>query len=114
VVNVLFPRTISIYRDNQNATAGAQGYSGVSTSAQTLISTGIAAHIEPDRQGMRPGAGLASDAAGQSIWKIMFKAALGLVLDRDFIEDDQGIRYHVISAYWNPMITTCRCQIMET
>lgn len=114
MVNFLYPRTISINRQNQDATEGSQPYSGITPANQTVIATGIAAHIESDRQGTLPTTKLASDAAGESIWKIIFKAALGLVQDRDFIIDDLGITYQVISADWGPLTTTCRCQIMET
>ena len=50
----------------------------------------------------------------KSIWKIIFTGARGLVQERDFITDEVGKRYQVISADWGPLSTTCRCQIMET
>ena len=55
-----------------------------------------------------------ADAAGQSIWKIIFKAARGLAQTGDIITDDLGNRYQVISAEWGQLETTCRAQILET
>jgi hypothetical protein len=113
-MNFLYPRTISILRSKPNTAVGALDYSGVTTASETLLAKNIAAHIQAERQGTLPDAKLAGDAAGQSIWRIIFKASKGLVQDRDFIVDDLGVRYHIISAGWNPLITTCIAQIMET
>jgi hypothetical protein len=113
-MNFLYPRVINIKRLNQNTAVGAQSYSGINKTNETVIATGIAAHIQADRQGTSPTAKLPGDAAGESTWKIIFKAALGLVQARDFIVDDLGNTYQVISPDWGPLVTTCRCQIMET
>ena len=113
-MSFLYPRTISIGRQARNTTAGAQPYSGINQATETQITSGIAARIQVDRQGTDSPGKLPTDAAGESIWKIIFKAPLGLVQNRDFIIDDQGLRYQVIAAYPGPMVTTCRCQIMET
>jgi hypothetical protein len=113
MANFLYPRTISISRPNPNTGIGAQPYGALQETNETTIATGIAAKIQIDRQGTKPVTALPGDAAGQSIWNIMFEAANGLVQDRDIITDDLSHRYQVISAYWGPMVTTCRCQILE-
>ena len=110
----LYPRRISVSRQNRDTTPGVQSYSGVTRANEAIIASGVKAHIQSDRQGTAPGASLAADAAGQSIWKIIFKLPLGTVTERDIITDDQGKRYQVISADWNPLVTSCRCQLMET
>lgn len=110
----LYPRVISLSRQNRNTSPGAQPYSGVNKANETPITSGIKARIQADRQGNAPVAGLAADAGGQSIWKIIFKLPLGTVTERDIITDDLGKRYQVISADWGPLVTTCRCQILET
>ena len=112
-MSFLYPRTISISRPNANDRVGTQPYGGLQPGNETTIATGIKAHIQSDRQGKRPDTGLPADAAGQSIWKIIFKAALGLVRTDDVITDDLGNRYQVISADWGPMVTTCRSQILQ-
>ena len=114
MVSFLFPRTISVSRPNQDTAVGAQPYAGVTPANETVLATGIPAHIQSDRQGTAPQAKLAADAAGQSTWKIIFKQPLGTVQSRDVITDDLGNRYQVISVDWNPMVTTCRAQILET
>ena len=113
-MSFLFPNIISISRPNQDSVVGAQPYSGILPSNETVIASGIAAHIEADRQGTQPTAKLPGDAAGESIWKIIFSAARGFVQERDFISDEVGKKYQVISADWGPLSTSCRCQIMET
>ena len=114
-MSFLYPRRVILSRQNRNTTPGAQPYSGVTRANETVLGGGIPAHIQADRQGTSPTAALAADAAGQSIWKIiMKKLALGAVTERDIITDDLGKRYQVISADWGPLVTSCRCQLMET
>ena len=113
-MSFLYPRLISISRPNQSTTIGAQGYGGLTKANETIIASDIPAHIQVDRQGTVPTAKLPGDAAGESIWKIVFKADLGLIQTRDIITDDLEIRYQVIAADWKPLATTCRVQIMQT
>jgi hypothetical protein len=113
MANFLYPRTISVSRPNPNTGVGAQPYGALQETNETTIATGISAKVQIDRQGTKPTTALPGDAAGDSIWNIIFKASLGLVQDRDVITDDLGKRYQVISAYWGPLVTTCRCQILE-
>ncbi len=113
-MSFLYPNTISLSRTALNAATGATSYGGLSAPAKTEIAAGLAAHIQADRQGTRNNAGLPADAAGQSIWKVIFKGARGLASERDVITDEQGKRYQVISADWGPLATTCRCQLLQT
>lgn len=112
-MSFLFPNTISLSRTAPNGGVGSIGYGGLPATAQTVVATGLPAHIQADRQGTRNAAGLPADAAGQSIWKVIFKGAKGLARERDVVTDEQGKRYHVISADWGPLVTTCRCQLLE-
>jgi hypothetical protein len=114
VANFLYPRVISLSRPNADAVVGAQPYSGVLETNETVILTGVPAHIQVDRQGTSPVAKLPADAAGQSIWKIIFKLPLGTVQSGDILTDDLGERYQVIASDWGPLVTTCRCQILQT
>jgi hypothetical protein len=113
-MSFLYPRTIRITRPNTDATLGAQPYSGLRADNETEIASGIRAHIQSDRQGPRSEAMLPSDPISLPTWKIIFKAARGLVKRGDTIIDDLGNRYQVISADWGPMVTTCRSQLLET
>jgi hypothetical protein len=114
MVSFLYPRLISISRQNRDVSPGAQPYGGVTQSNETVIASGISAHIQVDRQGTAPVAKLPADAAGESIWKVIFKGALGLTRTGDIITDDLGNRFQVIAADWGPLVTTCRCQILQT
>src|ERR1700722_2940362 len=102
-MSFLYPRTISISRENADNAVGEQPYGGISSSNQTLIASNIAAHIQAEKGGASPVAKVPADSAREALWRIIFKAANGLVKDRDFITDDLGNIYQVISAYWNPM-----------
>jgi hypothetical protein len=113
-MSFLYPRCISISRPNLDTGIGAQPYGGVLQSNETRIACGIAAHIEAERQGTSPVARLPADAAGESIWRIMFRASRSLVQSRDIITDELGNRYQVISASWQPLGYTCRVQILQT
>ena len=62
----------------------------------------------------RPTRNLPADAGGQSIWKVIFKGAKGLARTNDVIVDGNGDRYQVISADWGPLVTTSRCQILQS
>jgi hypothetical protein len=113
-VSFFYPRVINISRQNANSAIGAQPYSGLSASNETVVASGIEARIQIQRQGSWPVAKLAGDAVGESVYRILFKSADGLVQDRDIITDDLGKRYQVVQFQWQPMITTCIAQIMET
>ncbi len=112
-MSFLYPRQITISRQNQDPTVGSQPYSGVSPDNETEIASGIAAHIQIDKGSLAHAAKLPADAPYQSLFKIIFKAARGLVLTGDIITDDLGNRYQVITPDWGPMVTTCRSQILQ-
>jgi len=109
----LYPRTISINRPKSNAAPGAQAYSGVTPQNETVLFTGIAAHIEAERIGTAPASNLPANTQGEPIYLIIFKLPLGSVKNRDIIIDDQSDRYQVISADWGPLVTTCRSKKLE-
>ena len=113
MTSFLYPNTISICRPNSNDAVGSQPYGGLSVADETIIAAGIPAHVQADRQGTRPEAGLPADAAGQSTWKVIFKGAKGLARERDVVTDEQGKRYQVVSAAWGPLVTTCRAQLLQ-
>lgn len=112
-MSFLYPRTITISRMAPDPTLGSQGYSGMTPDKETIVAQGIPARIQADRQGTPPQAKLPADAAGESIWKIIFKGARDLARTGDIITDDLGERYQIISAYWGPLVTTCRSQILQ-
>ena len=102
----LFPSIIRLSRPQGNAGAGAQPYSGLSQQRETTIVTAARAHIQPDRQGQAPLAGLPADAAGQPTVKIILKLPKGVVQRRDVLTDDLGSRYQAVQSTWTPLGTT--------
>jgi hypothetical protein len=114
-MSFLYPRRVTLARPSGDDTPGEQAYGGDSTPPPDVIAQNLKAHIEAERQGSAPDARLPDDAAGQSIWLIIFpKMALGYARSRDVITDEIGNRYQVISADWGPLVTTCRSMILET
>lgn len=113
-MSFLYPRTVSISRPIQDPTLGAQPYSGLRADSETEIASGIAAHIQIDRQNPASPTKLPSDAVSLPVYKIIVKVARGLVKRGDVITDDIGSRYQVISPDWGPLVTTCRAQLLET
>jgi hypothetical protein len=113
-MSFLYPRTIAIHRPGEDTTLGAQPYSGLRADNETLIASGIPAHIQIDRQNPMSPTKLPADAISLPVYKIIFKAARGLVKRGDVITDDLENRYQVISPDWGPMVTTCRAQLLQT
>ena len=111
----LTPSQISISRPDADDLAGEQPYGGVQGANETVLISGIAAHIQLDRQGTTPVAKIPADAAGESIWKVIYKSRLARDIARtgDVITDQLGNRYQVIAADGGPLSTTCRCQILQ-
>ncbi len=102
----LYPSLIRLSRPQGNAGFGAQPYSGLSQDKETVIVTAARAHIQPERQGGAPLAGLPGDAAGQPTWKIILKLPKGTVRKRDVLTDELGNRYQAVYAAWTPLATT--------
>src|SRR5260370_4236896 len=66
----LFDRVISIRRPNKVTLVGAQPYSGLLPTAETVLFTGIAASIQFQPKRDRPLGGLPSDATTMAQWHI--------------------------------------------
>ena len=112
-MSFLFPRVISITRPADQIGVGALGYGGQVPGNETSIATGIPASIQSRKTGAPPAGHLPSDTSKRTEWRVMFKLALGVVLERDIITDDLGTRYQVISAYWNSLGYQCTCEKLE-
>ena len=106
----LFPRVVRISRPAADSGVGARPYSGLTAITETTVASNIPAHIQPDRQGKPPTAGLPADAVGAPTWKVIVKLPKGKVQKRDVITDELGNRYQVVYAAWNPLVTTCLAQ----
>lgn len=112
-MSFLFPRTATLSRPNADASAGAQPYGGVLASNETVIAASIRVRIQLDQQGTASPAKLPADAVRESLWKVIFKGPPGLARTGDVFTDDLGDRYQVVASYWGPLVTTCRCQILQ-
>lgn len=113
-MSFLHPRTITIKRPGAQTGVGAVGYGGQLPSTETPLFTGLEASIQAARTPGSSGVGLPGDSRGSG-WQIFFKGpAVGAVRNRDIIIDDQGNRYQVSTAYWNPLgVWKCEAQLLE-
>lgn len=102
-MSFLYPRTIKIMRPGAQSGIGAVGYGGQQPADETLVAKNIAASIQAKKEGAKPGPGLPGDISKRTLWKILFNLPNGTVRDRDIIIDDLGVRYQVMSPYWNSM-----------
>ena len=112
-MSFLYPRTISITRQAAPNAVGAVGYNGRAPVIMASIASGIPASIQLKSTGSKPGAGLPTDTAKRSYWRIYFAGALGLVTERDIITDDLGKRYQVTAATWSPLGYSALCDLLE-
>ena len=115
-MSFLYKDVITLSRPNEDQAVGEQPYGGVLATDETILASGIAAHIQVDRQGTLPTAKLAADAAGQTIWKVIYFSRLAPDVARtgDIITDQDGNRYQVIAPDNGPISTTCHCQALIT
>ena len=111
----LYPRKASVNRPAEDTGIGVRPYGGLRSVGEATIETNLQCHIQIDREGKTPSAGLPGDAAGQPTWRIIFpNMPIGTVKSRDIIVDDQGVRYQVYAAAWNPLVTSCLCLELTT
>jgi hypothetical protein len=105
-MSFVYPRTITISRPEVQAGAGNQGYFGLSPGSETPVASDLPASIQEKKEGRNPDAGLPSDIAKRTMWRIFIpagSAANGLIQDRDIVTDDSNVRYQVGAAYWNSL-----------
>ncbi len=104
---------IQVTRPNPDTGVGTQGYGGVQKTNEQAIASAVPARIQLDQQGVASPAKLPDDVARESLWKVIFRLPLGTVLEGDIVTDETGNRYQVVASYWGPLVTTCRCQILQ-
>lgn len=98
-MSLLFPRTISIRRPNNNSApiAGAVGYGGADPLQEAVIATGLSAAIVFDRFGRQDPGNIPTDS------KLPFyiisiapnQVPIGTIVQNDVVVDDFGKRYQV-------------------
>jgi len=112
---VLATDVISIARPKTEAQLGVQDYGGGFPQAEgfTLIGQGIPANTNTKKEvGVVP-AKLPGDAGRVIYWSVSFWAPSGSVQERDIITDQNGNRYQVTAANWQPIGYQCLCERLE-
>lgn len=115
-MSFIYPRLIQISRVKPDTGVGAISYGAQKPDMETVIFRQIPASIQLGGTGKSPAAGVPSDSAGRSNWKILLAPGLidnGLIKNRDKVTDDLGDRYAVTAAYWNSMGYKLLCEKLE-
>lgn len=116
MVNILYPRTVSVRRQLPPASApgGAQVFGGSQPVAETVILSNICASISYDRVGRGDPAGLPTDPRRANVMIILplSAASQGQVQTDDIIVDDQGTRYQVYYADWQIVGYTLHTELL--
>src|ERR1700723_3385518 len=97
----LYPRAVSISRQQSQLQAGDAGYlaSTAGNCSPVAGATDLPASIQQTREPGAPEGHTPSDAPNRSVWNIFIPgeaAALGLITERDQVTDDLGKNYIVI------------------
>lgn len=98
----LYDRVISIRRPNKVIAVGAQPYSGLLPTLETVLFTGISASIQFQPKRDRPLGNLPTDATTMAQWHIYVPAGAfmaGQVVERDVVADDLGRRFRIFAAW---------------
>jgi hypothetical protein len=134
-MNVLYPSCISVHRSRTDATGdtnsisavGLSSYSGRQASTnkadpegENILFTNIPAQIVARHPGRARNTEIPSDISERPQWVIYIPPGIppnGLpqfsIRDRDTIVDNEGYRYGVAQAYWNPMGYALGCFRLE-
>ncbi len=115
----LYPRTVSVRRQNPIAGVGSVPYFGETPANESNVAKGqnLPATIQFKKARGAHREGLPADAPGRTEWRIMIRASaapLGLIAERDIIVDDLGKRYVVIAAYWNSLGYALDTELLQT
>lgn len=102
MVNLLYPRIISVRRQNSTVQVGQGAFGGDTPVNETVVLTNIPANISYERVGRANQANLPTDAR-RSTWLIVLPAinsVLGSILEDDVVVDDLGKRYQLYASDW--------------
>lgn len=100
-MSLIYPRSFTASRASEVFTA----QDGLHSVALVIVSN-VPCSIQLKRtKGHSPVAFPAgtNTEAGMNTWRILCKLPLGTIMKGDEIVDDLGIRYEVISPYWNAL-----------
>jgi hypothetical protein len=105
-MSFLYPRTVSISRQQLATTGGVQPYGGMDPTQEQAIYRNLSASIQLARERGKPEAGLPADA-NKTLWRVMMPLSAGVtagsVLRGDIVTDDAGQRYMVWAPYVNSL-----------
>ena len=112
----LYPRTVSIRRQQEQTGGGVKPYAGEIPADETVVASGLPASIQFQRLSGAPDAKVPSDAYNRAGWNIfvpMASASLGEITELDVVVDDLGKRYQVTAAYWNSLGYKIAAELLE-
>ncbi len=89
-------QTLTFSRANQDSAVGLQPYSDVNVS--TIYAAGVPGAISQKKESGAPKAGLPGDDALRAFYSCNFYLPAGTVQNRDFVTDQDGNNYQVVSC----------------
>lgn len=116
-MSFIYPRTIAITRPAQDTAVGySPNYSGVDSSNEMPIASGLPASIQLKKERGKPDPNLPADASAKTFWTIFIPSAfapLGLIATNDIATDDLGNRYQITGPYWNSLGYAALAELLE-
>jgi len=118
--NFIYPRVVAIKRQAAQSGVGAQAYGATSKATETTVATGVICSMQARGGGAKLPAGLPADTF-LNLYNVFIgrwassKAGLvnGSIKDTDYLIDELGSRYHVVSAYWDSLGFRLVCEEQE-
>jgi hypothetical protein len=113
VKRFLRPRTIDVLRHERATSPGRASYSASVRADETVILTGVAANIFASREARPITTSIPTGTMFRSLYKVVFRAAAGVVQSKDVIRDDLGNRYQVMSLSQGWFGVSALAELME-
>lgn len=116
----VYPRTIKVTRPPAQSGVGAQAYGALARSGETAVVSDVAASIQARNVSKPNHVDLPADGK-MSVWDIYIsrgecqrkQIGAGDILSRDWITDDAGERYQVLTNYWDSLGFKLTCEKQE-
>jgi hypothetical protein len=115
-VSFLYPRTIQIQRVPTSTDINNHDYEG-RVPPFTVVASNVQCSIQQTSYTNKPAMGLPQDAASDTIYRIYIPLkglAKGTIKLRDIVVDDLGVRYEVLTPYWDSLGYNILTRVLTT
>lgn len=106
-MSFLYPRLVTVNRPGAQTSVGFQAdYAGDQAVTETVIvAEPVPASIQARREGTKDQVGLPDDTTAP-YWYVfipVYALAKGVILKGDIVIDELGLRYQVVTPYWDSL-----------